>query len=38
MELNTDSLRYRGAESEALDDFAQRWGLRRVAERVPRRD
>jgi DNA polymerase-1 len=38
MELTIDSLRYRGAESELLDDFAQQWGLRRVAERVPRRE
>jgi DNA polymerase-1 len=31
------NLRYRGAEREALDEFAERWGLRRVAARVPRR-
>lgn len=31
------NLRYTGAEEKALDDFAERWGLRRVAARVPRR-
>ena len=36
-ELQADDLRYRGALGEELEPFAERWGLRRVAERVPRR-
>jgi len=32
-----DELRYRGAESADLEAFAERWGLRRVADRIPRR-
>jgi DNA polymerase-1 len=37
-ELALDDLRYRGAPGPALDAFAERWGLRRVADRTPRRD
>jgi DNA polymerase-1 len=36
-ELQPEDLRYRGALGEELEPFAERWGLRRVAERVPRR-
>ncbi len=32
-----DALRYLGAESADLEAFAERWGLRRVADRIPRR-
>jgi DNA polymerase-1 len=32
-----DDLCYVGAESDALDVFAEKWGLRRVADRTPRR-
>lgn len=36
-DLTVDDLHYRGARGEGLDAFAERWGLRRVAERVTRR-
>lgn len=32
-----DELRYLGADSAEIEAFADRWGLRRVAERTPRR-
>lgn len=35
--VDVDDLRYRGADSSLLDAFAEQWGLRRVADRVPRR-
>jgi DNA polymerase-1 len=35
--VSLDDLRYRGADGTQLEAFAGRWGLRRVAERVPRR-
>jgi 5'-3' exonuclease len=36
-QVNLEDLRYRGADSEILEEFAERWGLGRVAVRVPRR-
>ena len=36
-ELNLDELAYSGADSQALEEFADRWGLGRVAARVPRK-
>jgi len=36
-ELQADDLHYQGADSEKLDAFAQQWGLRRIADRTPRR-
>jgi len=36
-ELEVDGLLYQGADGDELDAFAEQWGLRRVAERVPRR-
>ncbi len=36
-ELEIGQMRYRGAESAALDEFAATWGLQRVAGRVRRR-
>jgi DNA polymerase-1 len=36
-DFTADDLVYRGAESAGLDSFAARWGLGRVAVRVPRR-
>ncbi|HPF70116.1 MAG TPA: 5'-3' exonuclease H3TH domain-containing protein [Candidatus Krumholzibacteria bacterium] len=35
--VTLDELHYRGADSAGLDAFAERWGLGRVAVRVPRR-
>jgi DNA polymerase-1 len=35
--LAAQDLRYAGAESARLDAFAERWGLGRVAARIPRR-
>lgn len=35
-DLTVEAMIYRGAESEALDEFAERWGLGRVASKVPR--
>ena len=37
LEINAHQLRYGGADGEKLDDFAQHWGLQRMAARVPRR-
>jgi len=36
--LDPADLRYRGAASDALESFAENWGLNRVADRTPRRD
>ncbi len=36
-DIETAAMKYRGAESEVLDAFATKWGLGRVAARVPRR-
>lgn len=36
-DFKTEDLRYRGAESGPLEEFAEKWGLGRVAVRVPRR-
>jgi DNA polymerase-1 len=36
-DLAAEDLRYQGAESAVLAAFAERWGLARVAARVPRR-
>ena len=36
-DLAGDDLRYRGAESEAIEAFAEKWGLGRVAAKTPRR-
>ena len=36
-ELQADDLHYRGADGEELEAFAQQWGLRRIADRTPRR-
>jgi DNA polymerase-1 len=37
-DLELADLRYQGAETAALEDFAATWGLGRVADLVPRRD
>jgi DNA polymerase-1 len=37
LEVEPETLRYLGAKSAALDEFAERWGLQRVARHVPRR-
>jgi DNA polymerase-1 len=37
LSFEPSGLRYLGAERKALDKFAERWGLRRVAARVPQR-
>jgi DNA polymerase-1 len=36
-DLTVADMRYRGAASEELDAFAEKWGLRPVAQRTPRR-
>ena len=36
-DLALEDLRYLGAESDSLEEFAATWGLGRVADRVPRR-
>ena len=36
-DLGLDDLCYLGAESDPLEAFAEKWGLRRVADRTPRR-
>jgi 5'-3' exonuclease len=36
-ELCADDIRYRGADSNEIEAFAEQWGLGRVASRVPRR-
>jgi len=36
-DMEPEALRYRGADPEAIEAFAQKWGLGRVAARVPRR-
>ncbi|MCP4573590.1 MAG: flap endonuclease [bacterium] len=36
--LEAGDMRYTGAESGPLEEFAERWGLGRVAARVPRRE
>ena len=38
LDFDGGALRYRGADSATLDEFAERWGLRRVAAQVPRRE
>lgn len=35
--FTADDIRYRGADSESIEAFAEKWGLGRVAVRVPRR-
>jgi len=36
-DLVAEDIRYRGAESEAIEAFAEKWGLGRVAAKTPRR-
>ena len=36
-DLDVPACRYRGADSADLEAFAEKWGLGRVAARVPRR-
>jgi len=36
-EVDLDDLLYAGAETHEIEDFAEKWGLGRVADRTPRR-
>jgi 5'-3' exonuclease len=37
LDLDPQTLRWEGAESEILEPFAETWGLGRLAQRIPRR-